>query len=323
MKKYLQHDVQQESDGFEKIAIQKVGVRKIKAPIEIKRKGGDTFNTIAHISAYCNLDKDMKGINMSRNSRVLFKELTDQVIHFDKLHDLTKKLADAHQTSNINLKLWFEYLYKYDSPVTKISGYEPCVVVADTFYQDGVCKTYLQVITNESSCCPCSKGMSSLKNNITDEQLDKIGEIDDFILVDKILSAGFGAHNQRSEIDIKVELNKLQGDDIMWIEDLIEIAKKSASAETYNVLKRPDEKYVTECQYLGGYYTDVYEQEEFIKVEGSGPKFCEDIARDAAAQLEKELDKRILDYCVIVNNEESIHTSLMATAVLHANRTLK
>ena len=160
MNKFMEHDVQLESDGFEKIAIQKVGVRKIKVPIEVKRKSGDMFSTIAHISAYCNLQADKKGINMSRNSRVLFKELLDQPVHFNNLQSLTKKLAAAHETTNMNLKLWFEYLYQYESPITKISGYEPCVVIADTFYDDGECKTYLQVITNESSCCPCSKNMS-------------------------------------------------------------------------------------------------------------------------------------------------------------------
>jgi len=301
--RYLDHDVQKETEGFQKINIRKVGVRKIKIPILVKQRDTDNpFNTIAHISAYCDLDKDKKGINMSRNSRILIKELSDTPIYLDNLSSITEKLAIAHETNNIYLKLWFEYLYSLDSPVTGISSYEPCIVCMQVDYYNDNCRIYLQVISNESSCCPCSKNMSLLKNNLSNNEVAKLADKLDLELYSKVIKAGYGAHNQRSEIDIKVELNKENG--IMWIEDIVEIAKKSASSPTFNVLKREDERWVTIRQY-------------------ENPKFVEDVARDAASLLNKELDKRINDYIVVVNNDESIHTSLIATAIIDADRELR
>jgi GTP cyclohydrolase I len=256
---------------------------------------------VAHISSYCDLSADKKGINMSRNSRVLIEELEKETLELHKLGEVVRSLADAHQTNNITLKLWFEYIFETKSPVTKLKSFEPAVVTAEYNYSNGEITKLLQVISVESSCCPCSKNMSLLVNHITDEQQKIIDDIPDQNLVEKIKSVGYGAHNQRSEIDIKVEL--ASDTDIMWIEDLIAIAKKASSAETFNVLKREDERWVTEEQY-------------------NNPKFCEDIARDAASLLNDELDKRIKDYVVVVNNDESIHTSLMATAIITANRKL-
>lgn len=316
--KYLEHDVQAETDGFNRIRINKVGVRKIKMPVEIEQRDcADPFRTIAHISAYCDLDKDKKGINMSRNSRTLLNELSNNKLTLKKIEETVEKLAEAHETTNINLKFWFEYTYCAKSPQTDICTYEPCVVVVDAKYNKGEHKIFLQVISNESSCCPCSKNMSSLVANLSDKEVEQLASKLDLGLYSKVINAGFGAHNQRSEIDIKVELDKSQG--IMWIEDLVEIAQKASSAATFNVLKREDEKYVTEVQYMGGYFD---EKGNFQKVEMSGPKFVEDIARDAAKLLNEELDKRIKDYVVVVNNEESIHTTLLATAIIDAGRNL-
>ena len=176
----------------------------------------------------------------------------------------------------------------------------------------------MRVVSKQSSLCPCSKNMSLLTNNVNQDQLDEISALSPDLQT-KINNAGFGAHNQRSVIDTTVELY-CGNNDIFWIEDLIDLAKLAASAETYNVLKREDEKYVTEVQYMGGYYKDGV----FNEVPKSGPKFVEDIARDLASELRnKHLDKDIKDFVVVVNNEESIHTSLLATAVIHCDRNLK
>ena len=316
--KYMQHDVQAEVDGFDKLAIRKVGVRKIKMPISIKTKSGENFNTIAHISAYCNLSHDKKGINMSRNSRVLLNTLSNTHIELHNLSKITKELAKAHETDNIQLRLWFEYMYKDTNPSQQIESFEPCIVTAIADYEGGEINTFIRVITNEASCCPCSKNMSLLVNNIDDNDLEIINNIEDKKLRNKIKAAGFGAHNQRSEIDITVQLNKQQ-DELMWIEDIITIAKKASSSITHNILKREDEKIITELMYLGGYYN---ENGDFVINEEAGPKFVEDIARTAASLLNKELDKRILDYVVVVNNQESIHTTLLATAVIDAGRNM-
>ena len=160
--------------------------------------------------------------------------------------------------------------------------------------------------------------MSTLLNNITDEQHEVLKTLPEELYA-KVKEAGFGAHNQRSNITVTVELNSLQ-EDVLWIEDVVEMVQKGASAPIHNILKRPDEKFVTEMQYMGGYFDDDF---VFQKVEGAGPKFSEDICRDVAYQLEQELENRIVDYSVVVDNDESIHTTLYATSVCTAGRELE
>ena len=301
--KYMQLDIQAEETGFANIGINKVGVRKIKCPVAVKRKDGSIHHSVAEMSCYISLEGDKKGINMSRNSRVLFEHLPSKIVDIHDMGDIALKLTEAHGSDNVSLTLRFEYMHKMPSPVTGIEGFEPCEVTVKTVVKNGVTKSYLRVVAIESSCCPCSKNMSLLKNNITDEELEQIETCLSPTLVDQVLAAGYGAHNQRSHIDMLVELNRDHAD-VMWIEDLITIAKSAASAPTHNILKREDEKYITEKQYFNA-------------------KFCEDIIRDTAVLLFEELDKRISDFVIVVSNKESIHTTLDAVAVLNAGRLLK
>lgn len=169
------------------------------------------------------------------------------------------------------------------------------------------------------SLCPCSKEMSLLKNNLTNEEYNQLHQANiSENLYHKILEAGFGAHNQKSEIEITVDVNL---NNKIWIEDLVEISKKASSCSTYSVLKRGDEKYVTEASYMGKF---IDSKGNFVQTEqNDGPKFVEDITRDCAYYLDKHLDKQINDYIIIVNNEESIHSQdIYATAVKTAGRQL-
>ena len=160
-----------------------------------------------------------------------------------------------------------------------------------------------------------------LKNNLTLEEQDWLKNADiPLSLRDKLSLSGFGAHNQRSEIQTTIELLH---DDVkeIWIEDVVDMIRAASSCPTKSVLKRPDEKYVTEVSYMGGYFDD---QGCFNKVENAGAKFVEDISRDLAKQLDVQLDKTIADYVIVVNNQESIHSqSIMATSILTAGRRLK
>ena len=321
--KYLTKDIQSQTEGFAKLPIKKVGVRGMVAPIKILRKdNNEYFTTIANFSLYCSLDENTKGINMSRNGRTLISSLNEEPLKLNEIYKLTEDLMKAHNTEDMYLKMTFQYIFKDHSPATHLISYEPCNCTIECIMNKDVTKVYLEVASNESSCCPCSKNMSLLTNNITDEQLAFINSIQDEDLKTKILASGFGAHNQRSEIKIKVELNRdSYPDNLMWIEDLVRVCKFASSASTKNILKRPDEKMVTELQYLGGY---IDENCEYHDVEGAGPKFCEDIARDAADLLNKNyLDKTIKDYVVVVENQESIHTTLTAVSVITAGRNLK
>jgi GTP cyclohydrolase I len=163
--------------------------------------------------------------------------------------------------------------------------------------------------------------MSLLSNNLNQEERDALSQANlPDSLREKLQEAGFGAHNQKSRIEIKVELHpELQASAVLaWI---LNIAAKAASSITLSALKRPDEKYITEMSY-GGFFID--ENFKMQRGEGRGPKFVEDIARQAAESLHAIVGGMILDFVVVVNNEESIHSNdIAATAILTAGGDLK
>jgi len=326
-------DVQKSTDGFPRIPIQKVGVRGIKVPFRVKQKADYSyFNTIATVSSYCDLVADLKGINMSRISRTINDVLGQNTWGFDNLNDFVLELQRAHETNNVWIKAKFEYIFKTETPVTKITSYEPVQVTFESVLTDGVIKNYLSVETVEMSLCPCSKEMSLLTNNLTEKERDLLERLfksdlfHDFNgqstnIVEKVNKAGFGAHNQKSIINVKVELNRFNKlSNILWIEDIVQLIQNSSSSPTWSTLKRPDEKYVTEVSYMGAY---INEAGDFVNV-GGGPRFVEDIGRNVAEELNKFLDNKILDYCIVVNNQESIHSdNIVATSIVTANREMK
>lgn len=317
--KYLNHDVQAETSGFNKISLKKVGVRNLKHPLLLTNKSdGKSIVVNGNISGYVDLDANNKGINMSRFSRTLLEMTKGEPLDMEHFVDIANALKEKHNSNNLYLKAAFEYLIKDKSPVTGLPATEPIPVSMEINIKGKDISTYLTVEGIQISCCPCSKNMSMLVNNITDEQEKELKDKLSPELYEKVIKAGFGAHNQRSLITIKVK--SIGTNRLPWIEDIYNITINAASAKSCNTLKRPDEKFETEVMYLGGWYND---NMQFEKIENSGPKFCEDIARDAAKQLFDILDKDISDFVVVVDNQESIHTSLNATAVVNAGRELE
>lgn len=319
-------DMQKTETGFYKKRIAKVGVRGIKQYIPILMKDGSMQSVMADISSYCSLDETFKGINMSRITRTINKVLKDNPNGFRGLEEFVKELAVAHNSPDVFIKAKFKMLMNNETPMSDLYSQEPIDIIIESQFRNNEYKTFLSVETVGMSLCPCSKEMSMLYNNLTEEEMDVLNGLNNEMpsvegsLYRKIMMAGYGAHNQRSHINIKVELNEDKSN-TLWIEDIYEIANNASSCHTRSVLKRPDEKYETEVSYLGGYFDD---EKKFIEVPGNGPKFTEDIARDVAELLDKELDNTIKDYVIVVNNEESIHTGdIMATSVLNAGRTLK
>lgn len=230
--------------------IDKVGVKGVTYPIILKDKRNGTQNTIAKINMSVNLPHNFKGTHMSRFLEVLNR-------HKDNISNMaiSNILDDIRQVLNSDeshLEITFPYFIEKEAPVSKISSimdYE-C-----TF--SGTCNNQgrdfiLTVKVPIQSLCPCSKEISEK-----------------------------GAHNQRSIATISVRFNK-----VVWIEDLIEIAESSGSSPIYSLLKRSDEKFVTEYAY-------------------DNPAFVEDIVRNIAEKLNK--DSRITWYKVTCENMESIH----------------
>lgn len=316
-------DMQKSTNGFKQIPIKKVGMRNVELPLQIFHTGlQKTIEVKGNFSSYCNLVESVKGINMSRISRTLIDVIENNDFFQNKnifamMELFSNTLKEAHETDNIFTKVKFDYPIYAVSPYTTLSSPEYAHIVLETTLEQGTLKKYLTVSRVGMSLCPCSKEMSLLKNNLCESDLALVNSLPEN-LKNVILQAGFGAHNQRSHIDLTLEVI-----DSITLEDIFVLLDKAFSCPTKTVLKRPDEKYETEVSYMGGFFDTTYNPPKFVQVEGSGPKFVEDIARDVADQLQEQLDVSISDYVIVVNNDESIHSGdILATAVLTAGRNL-
>jgi GTP cyclohydrolase I len=269
-------DTQRQVSGFPKKIIKKVGIRNVKLPLKIVRRDGSINYSSGDISIYTDLNKAVRGSNMSRY-RIL---IDDYLVHKDlNLREMIREMLPATreklEATNAFIKIKFDYFLALNAPVSKIDCFHrfPCVLEGILTQENGidVYKYYLTVNVNYTSLCPCSKNISQ-----------------------------YGAHNQRSNAEIKVELNN---DKIMWIEDIIDLVEQCASAPIRNILKRNDELYQTELMY-------------------ENPMFVEDMSRVIAEKLDFYLDKEINDYCIIVEHQESIHQH-DCLAILNAGRRLQ
>ena len=265
-------DIQNDTSGFPNKALKKVGIRGVKVPLKILRKDNSINIASGEISIYTDLNKLVKGANMSRY-RILIEEF---LIGKDlNLRELVRSILPATKTklgaTNAYIKVKFDYYLIKEAPVSKLKSYMDYKCCLEGKLINNQEKYYLTVIVPYTSCCICSKHISD-----------------------------YGAHNQRSYGEVKVELND---GNIIWIEDIIDIVEKSASAPIINVLKRVDESYKTELMY-------------------ENAKFVEDVVRDISTKLDDCLDKSILDYAVVCEHEESIH-SHNCIAVITAGRDLQ
>jgi GTP cyclohydrolase IB len=245
----LMPDVQNSTDT-RCLAIDKVGIKDIKYPVRVKDRSGREQHTIANFNMYVNLPHNFKGTHMSRFVEILNEheyEITVKSFK-DMLAEMTKRLeAEAG-----HIEMTFTYFVRKTAP---ISGVKSLMDYEVTFIGDITNNTHnmtVKVIVPVTSLCPCSKKISN-----------------------------YGAHNQRSHVTVTAKTNGF-----LWIEDIIDLIEKEASCELYGLLKRPDEKHVTERAY-------------------KNPKFVEDIVRDIAAKLNK--DQRVASYIVESENFESIH----------------
>jgi GTP cyclohydrolase IB len=241
-------DVQGASDG-RNVAIDKVGVKGVQYPITLRQACGGEQHTVATINLYVSLPKHKKGTHMSRFLEILNRHhqaITPQQI-IPILHEVKTKLDAA----DAHVEMAFPYFIEKGAPVTGAKG----LMNYDCTFEgtsNGLDDFIMGVKAPATSLCPCSKEISR-----------------------------YGAHNQRCTITARVRTNKM-----LWIEDLVKIMEGAASAQVYAVLKRPDEKYVTEQAF-------------------DNPKFVEDIIRDLAMALNRE--ERVTWYHIESENFESIH----------------
>ena len=243
-------DVQKLVD-YRGISIDRVGVNNVRFPFTLPMRDGPAFNTIADISMMINLNKDTRGTHMSRFMEILNgnDDWFDPTRIYGILADMITKLEAKQSYLRLNFPIFIPKV----APVSKAMGLQEynCEYYA-MLCDDGYTENTISVSVNVNSLCPCSKEI-----------------------------AEYGAHNQRSKVFLKV-----QSFPRSLYEDLIDLIEKCGSSQLYPILKREDEKWVTEQAY-------------------KNPKFVEDILRDIVIEVEKI--PGIKYYFISVNNEESIH----------------
>lgn len=257
-------DVQSYADT-RRIAINKVGIKDIRHPVRVRDRNGGEQHTIANFNMYVDLPHNFKGTHMSRFVEILNKH--EREISIASFKDMLSEMTELLAAESGHIEMTFPYFINKTAPVSSVQSLMDYEV---TFIGEATGKKtrlLLKIVVPVTTLCPCSKAISD-----------------------------YGAHNQRSHITVQV---RTQG--FVWIEELIELVEKQASCELYGLLKRPDEKYVTERAY-------------------DNPKFVEDMVRDVAAQLNQ--DERIVAYVVESENFESIHNH-SAYALIEHDKTAK
>jgi GTP cyclohydrolase I len=257
-------DVQNYPDS-RKLAIDKVGIKSIRHPIKVMDKNSGVQHTVATFNMYVYLPHHFKGTHMSRFIEIL--NGYEREISVESFEHMLRQMVTKLEAESGHVEMNFPYFVNKKAPV---SGVESLLDYDVTFIGEIRQGQYLQtmkVLVPCTSLCPCSKKISA-----------------------------YGAHNQRSHVTLTVRTNSF-----VWIEDIIKVAEENASSQLYGLLKRPDEKFVTERAY-------------------DNPKFVEDLVRDVAAALNK--DERIDAYVVEAENFESIHNH-SAYALIENDRTAK
>jgi len=257
-------DVQASADT-RKLAIDKVGVKAIRHPMRIQERSGSVQHTIATFNMYVGLPHHFKGTHMSRFVEIL--EAHEREITVETFQVMLKEMVERLEAEEGLIEMSFPYFIEKAAPVSRVKSLMDYEVSFVGEIRRNKQTFAMKVLVPVTSLCPCSKKISER-----------------------------GAHNQRSHVTVSARLN-----DFVWIEEIVDLVEKQASSELYGLLKRPDEKFVTERAY-------------------DNPKFVEDMVRDVAAVL--NLDERIEAYVVESENFESIHNH-SAYALIEKEKTRK
>lgn len=241
-------DVQKQIDGRD-IYLNQVGIKGFVVPMEFRNKNGDWISTAATVSLFVGLDAKQKGTHMSRFVGIIQENRRMDLNHVKKILQETKEKLEA-DSAFVMMK--FEYFIEKTAPVSGMASFFNVGIEYSASLTGDEFEFDMKVTTPVTTLCPCSKEISE-----------------------------YGAHNQRADVSIKIKMKKF-----LWIEDLVEIAEDSASAPVYSLLKRPDEKYVTEHAY-------------------DNPRFVEDVCREVKLRVSKL--KEVENFCIEVESQESIH----------------
>jgi GTP cyclohydrolase IB len=254
----------QNSEDTRHLAINKVGIKDIRHPVRIRDRSGGDQHTIANFNMYVNLPHNFKGTHMSRFVEILNQH--EREISVQSFNNMLAEMTERLEAESGHIEMNFPYFVNKTAPVSDVQSLLDYDVTFIGASNGDAHETTLKVVVPVTSLCPCSKKISDR-----------------------------GAHNQRSHVTVTVKTCEF-----VWIEDIIDAVESIASCELYGLLKRPDEKYVTERAY-------------------DNPKFVEDMVRDIATHM--NADSRITGYVVESENFESIHNH-SAYALIEKNMTV-
>jgi GTP cyclohydrolase I len=253
----------QSSEDTRHLAIDKVGIKAIRHPVRVADKDSGVQHTIATFNMYVELPHNFKGTHMSRFVEIL--NAHEREISVESFESMLREMVQRLEAESGHVEMVFPYFIDKAAPVSGVRSLMDYEVSFTGEINQGEYSLAMKVVIPVTSLCPCSKGISD-----------------------------YGAHNQRSHVTITARTNTH-----VWIEELVRVAEQQASCELYGLLKRPDEKYVTERAY-------------------DNPKFVEDMVRDIATVL--NADPRIDAYVVESENFESIHNH-SAYALIEKDKT--
>jgi len=233
------------------LSIDKVGIKNLRYPITVLDRAKGRQHTVATINMYVDLPDKYKGTHMSRFVEML--NIFRQEISLKKFAMILDQMKGHLKAESAHIEVTFPYFMEKHAPISDAPGLmDYTCAIKGSSDSDGNVDLISEVVVPISSVCPCSKEISD-----------------------------GGAHNQRGKVRLRVRFKKF-----IWLEDMIELVENCASCDVYSVLKRSDEKYVTEKGY-------------------GNPKFVEDIVRDIATRL--KADDNITWFTVSAENFESIH----------------
>jgi GTP cyclohydrolase I len=235
------------------ITVQRVGVKDVHLPILVRRKGGGFDSVLARIDLGVELPHHFRGTHMSRFVDILF-EWRQKPISKPELEEMLREACQRLGARCARIDVAFKYFITKESPATKSESALDYDCKFEGVLEDGTYRLITGVEVPVTILCPCSKEISR-----------------------------FGAHNQRAVIGARI---CTRPEAMVWIEDLVAMLERQGSAEIYALLKREDEKFVTEAAY-------------------ENPKFVEDVVRDVVAIL--RADPRIVWFQVQCESIESIH----------------
>jgi GTP cyclohydrolase I len=258
---FVMPDVQSTVDTRQ-IPIQRVGVKAVRHPLTVRTPGGDIQPTVGTWNLDVHLPADQKGTHMSRFIALL--EENKAPLEPATFRTMLAVMLEKLEATAGRIEVSFPYFVSKTAPVSGVQSLLDYEVTLTGVTRNGATRMFLKVLVPVTSLCPCSKKISQ-----------------------------YGAHNQRSHVTISAEL---AGE--LPVEALIRMVEEEASCELWGLLKRPDEKFVTERAY-------------------DNPKFVEDLVRDVAQRLNR--DERIAAYTLEAENFESIHNH-SAYAVIEYDR---